>query len=237
MSRVVRTFEIANPIGLDRPAMALGAAAAAGVFACHALQVALPISWMWAVFPLGAAGLFRFPAHLEVGGDGYRVVWLGRSSYVSFHDVQSIVAVGSSSRVRLTSGRTSVLRAVVPPEDSSKDAAVEGDDLRREIEEVWSSFQEHAKKRVLVDGGEHARIDGYRAAGLRDDDVWGVVEDPSAVPGERLKAAIALRDELGQDTCSRLYEAAAFVANPPLRAALEKVAQGAASSQQRTPVE
>lgn len=217
--------------------MTLGASGGAAAFACFVLHLGVTVPWVWAALPMLATSLVAFPARLEVGGDGFCVVWLGRSAFVSFHDVRAIDADGRSVRVWLTSGRTSRLRVGVPPEDFSKNAAVEVGDLRRELEHAWSTFEERAKEHVHANDGDVATVDGYRARAFREDDVWRVVEDPSAAPGERLRAAVTLRAELGEDACFRLYEASAFVANPPLRAALEKVAQRTASSQQRTPVE
>jgi hypothetical protein len=217
--------------------MTLGASSGVAAFACFVLHLGWTMPWVWAALPMVATSLVVFPARVEVGGDGFCVVWLGRSEFVSFHDVKAIDVDGRSVCVRLASGRISRLRVGVPPEDFSKDASVEVDDLRREMVGVWSTFEEHAKTRGSVADDDMAAVDGYRARAFREDDAWSVVEDPSVVPGERLHAAVTLRAELGDDASDRLYEAAAFVANPPLRAALEKIAQRAASSQQRTPIE
>ena len=217
--------------------MTLGASTGAAGFAVFVLHLGMAVPWVWAALPMLATSLVAFPARLEVGGDGFCVVWLGRSAFVSFHDVQAIDAEGRNVRVRLVSGRSTRLRVGVPPEHFSKNADVEGDDLHRELAAAWASFAEHAKHRDRATDDDVAMLDGYRARAFREDDVWSIVEDPSVVPGERLRAAVTLRQELGEDACARLYETAAYVANPPLRDAIEKVAQRVPSSQQRTPVE
>jgi hypothetical protein len=237
MPSLVRSHHLLSPFGVGRAAMTLGASSGAAVIGCFSLHLMSSAPWIWAALPMLATSLVAFPARVEVGGDGLCVVWLGRSTFVSFHDVAAIDAGGRTVCVRQTSGRTTRLRVGVPAEDFSKDAAVEVEDLERELRRAWCEFVERAKEMGRTGDGDFATVDGYRARAFRADEQWSLVEDPAAVPGERLQAAVTLREELGEEASSRLYEAAAYVANPPLRAALEKVAQGAASSQQRTPVE
>jgi hypothetical protein len=235
MPSLVRSHHLLSPFGVGRAALTLGASSGAAVIGCFALHLVSSAPWVWAALPMLATSFVAFPARVEVGGDGLCVVWLGRSTFVSFHDVVEIDARGRTVCVRQTSGRTTRLRVGVPAEDFSRDAAVEVEDLERELRRVWSEFVERAKQRRH--GDDLATAAGYRARAFRADEQWSIVENPATVPGERLEAAVTLRDELGDEASLRLYEAAAYVANPPLRAALERVAQGAASAQQRTPVE
>jgi hypothetical protein len=60
---------------------------------------------------------------------------------------------------------------------------------------------------------------GYRAAAVRDDDLWRVVEDPGAPEEARAAAAVLLRQTDGAKP--RLRIAADAVASPRLRVALE----------------
>jgi hypothetical protein len=237
MAPIVRSYSLLSPFGLGEGALTFGASTGAAAFAVVALHLGGAVPWAWAALPLIATSLTLLPARLDVGGDGFCIVTLGRTKFVPFHDVASIDALEQSVRVRLASGRASRLRVRVPAEDFSKNTEVEVVDVHRALADAWSTFQTRAKERGPATDGEVAMIDGYRARSFREDEAWRIVDDPSTVPGERLRLAIRLREEIGEAASARLYEIAAFVANPPLRAALEQVAQRAASSQQRTPVE
>jgi hypothetical protein len=235
MSPIVRSYPLLSPFGFGEGALTFGASTGAAAFAVVGLHLGGAVPWLWAALPVIATSLALFPARLDIGGDGFCVVTVGRTRFVSFHDVASIEALDQSVRVRLVSGRTSRLRVRVPPEDFTKNTELEVVDVHRALAEAWTTFQARAKERTPAI--DVAMIDGYRAPSFRAEEAWRIVEDPSTVPGERLRMATRLREEVGDETSARLYEIAAFVANPPLRAALEKVAQRAASSQQRTPVE
>jgi hypothetical protein len=60
---------------------------------------------------------------------------------------------------------------------------------------------------------------GYRAAAVREEDLWRIVEDPGAPEEARAAAAILLRSNEGARP--RLRIAAEAVASPRLRVALE----------------
>jgi hypothetical protein len=69
-----------------------------------------------------------------------------------------------------------------------------------------------------------AQSESYRAPGLAPDQLWRVVDDPAACESERAAAAVVLGMTATPEERDRLREAAARIAAPRVRVALELVA-------------
>ena len=70
------------------------------------------------------------------------------------------------------------------------------------------------------------RIDTFRQAKLRDDELWSVVDDVDAAPEKRAAAAMVLSPEIGDEGRARLRVLAGHTALPKLRVSLEAAANG-----------
>jgi hypothetical protein len=75
-------------------------------------------------------------------------------------------------------------------------------------------------------GAMRAQADSYRSATLGRDDLLAVVESPAAPLERRLGAALALAPTSDDEGRSRIRAAARACADPLMRVALEKLADG-----------
>jgi hypothetical protein len=92
----------------------------------------------------------------------------------------------------------------------------------------------HSSSLLLERGGRPAsawlrdlptlNAESYRRPSLPAEELWRIVENPSAPPTARAGAALVLRDNLDSAGCVRLRRAAEACAAPHLRAALDAVA-------------
>jgi hypothetical protein len=64
----------------------------------------------------------------------------------------------------------------------------------------------------------------YRTATFGGDSLWRVVDDPNATEVERAAAAVVLGAAATDDERARLRNAAARMASPPVRVAIQRVA-------------
>jgi len=206
-----------------------------GILALHLTGAPLVV----AILPMFVAfAVAMRPMTVDVGADGISTRWNGRRRFISFDDVREIttpeegairlmLASGKHLDLRLEGARTG--RGLHEQRRRRRDAllqrireAMEAHRARigpRELGERLAR-SERDKKTWLTDlrklkDGEG----GYRAAAVREEDLWRIVEDPGAPEESRAAAALLLRSDDGAK--QRLRVAADAVASPRLRVALE----------------
>lgn len=187
-----------------------------------------------------------FPAKLFVGRDGLLRRWLGRTTFVPIGKIAAVTPCSSSglrssyigAQVHLEGGPDLKLY-VGQKKWSDAQAAMLVDRIEQVLEGRARGgtipFEASALRRG--DRDLTSWIQSLRAlgAGARDDlrstpadleRLLRLVEDPAARPIDRAAAAVALPRELPLAERDRVRIAAASTAEPHLRIALEKVAEG-----------
>jgi hypothetical protein len=180
--------------------------------------------FLWALL------IFVFKPHeTSVGVDGVLISGLLRSRFVPFAEIES-AAVESVGKVVLRTRAGG--RVVCRMRGAAADAAV---DLIRSAIAPGSGDSEPARRQLRRDGdgdvgawlarlrslASHAT---YRTATFGGDSLWRVVDDPNATEVERAAAAVVLGAAATDDERARLRSAAARMASPPVRVAMQRVA-------------
>jgi hypothetical protein len=194
------------------------------------------------VFPVVLGGMW--PSRIAVGVDGILVRWLSREHFTPMSQIVSAHPLGNRAiGIQLTSGEvktiyTSMARSRGLYAVQRRDAAL------ARIREALTAHRAGVDGpptvdvAALVGRGSRTGSDwidelgklregegGYRSAVVRDDDLWSVVEDPTAAEDARAGAAMALRKSLDQAGKTRVRVAAEATASPKLRVALDAVAE------------
>jgi hypothetical protein len=189
---------------------------------------------------LGFVGLVvgRLSTRVDVGTDGILLRRLGERRFISYRTLDEASVRGRLILLSLRTGervRLDVMGAF-SEEERSRDA------LAQRIEEARAAFVERnytaTAEAWVAPGGRPvaswlrevralARARDYREARIDADRLWRVVGDPSAPPATRAGAAIALTGTVDGDARARLRVAADACADPKLRVALGRVADGA----------
>ena len=176
----------------------------------------------------------------SVGTDGVLLGGLLRSRFIPFADLESVAVVAPGKlvlRMRRQEGDegagAEIVRWMRRP---AADAAAEliqsaatsarggSDAVRRQLgrEGEWDVGGWLARLRAL------AAHEPYRAAGVAGDSLWRVVDDPLATGVERVAAAVVLGTAATEAERRRLRDAAARMASPHVRVAIERVADSVA---------
>jgi hypothetical protein len=193
------------------------------------------------------------PSKIAVGLDGILVRWLWQKTFIPMSEIVDVDRVDDRViRLRLVGGRdvrlyTSMRRR---SDATSRIAAEHRDAVLARIGEAREAFRARgpaADVSALVGRGTRTRADwlaalgrlrdvegGYRDAVVREDDLWRVVEDPSAPEDARGGAALLLRDSLDDAGKARVRVAAEATASPKLRVALDAAAGDAQEEALRT---
>ncbi len=195
------------------------------VFLLSALIASITGMVLWVAF--GALAT----AEIAIGNDGVHVKRLFRERFVPFGRVDDVIRRSQKAIVETDRG------AVEIPCQTPKAAEMVVNRLQRALD-AWRRAERavdvtaldrrdlappqwHARMRELLD-----RASLYRARALRPDDLWRVVEDPSAQPERRVGAALALSSHCAADDRARLRIAADGCAQDALRTAMARAAEG-----------
>jgi hypothetical protein len=225
---------------------AMGFGTLGGVLLLHHLGLLAAVG---RIAPLGPMFLFapllfvvyaRMALRVDVGSDGILLHRLFDRRFISHASLESVTADGLAVVLRLRSG------AVVTLSTGTSSAQLEARDaLVRRIEEAHAAFvEEHGAENaeaLIAPGGRPperwlreiralARARDYRETRLDADGLWRVLDDATASPGTRAGAARAL-SALDQGSRTRLRVSAESCAEPKLRIALLRVAEGAADAE------
>jgi hypothetical protein len=209
---------------------------AGAVFRMHDLALStLPVSVAAGII---AGRKFGRP-RVVVGTDGVRVVGRLRRRFVSYADIASAEPHGSRGVVLYLANNGWL---ALPMLDQSK---MQSDALLHRIREGMRkcSAERAAPLEALARGGRtiaawradlHMLLRAkrhFRSASISHEQVEAVLDDPSAPADARVGAAMALPGERDEsDVRARIRIAAASVADPLLRAALEAADEGLSSS-------
>jgi hypothetical protein len=168
-----------------------------------------------------------WPGRVEIAADGVLLSWASWRRFVRFSDVTRLRETKRSAALELATGETVVLPRAVGAVDTA--AMVE---RLREALDVHRAAAQKDSVASLVARGDRApadwlahlrtlRAEDYRTSALRDEDLWRVVEDPSAAPDARAGAAMLLRGSLDDAGRARIRVASDASASPKLRVALD----------------
>ena len=206
----------------------------AGLLGLGAGSLAVGITPMFALGVMTVAMLIgAWPGRVEIAADGVSIAWLTRRRFVRFSELRSVTQIGRGASLLLASGEKVLLpRAVAEPGTDAMVARL------REALDVHRSASEGAASATLALVGrgdrtasswlEHLRAlrgEGYRTAAMRDDDLWRVVEDPSADADARAGAVLLLRPTLDDAGRGRIRVASEATASPKLRVLLDAAAE------------
>jgi hypothetical protein len=180
----------------------------------------------------------RLLTRVAVGSDGILLRSLGSRRFISYRSIEGASVDGRLISMTLRTGeriRLDLLGAF-SEQERSRDA------LTQRIEEARAAFaasKDTAGTEALVAPGGRtvgqwvrdvralARARDYREARVESQRLWNVVTDASAAPATRAGAAVALASAPEGDAKARLRVASEACADPRLRAALVRVADGA----------
>lgn len=207
------------------------------------------------VLPMFFGGML--PSKIAVGVDGVLVRWLWQKKFIPMAQIAS-VARGADDRIvrlQLVDGREEILYTSMRRRGSfaSKWASQHRDAVLARIGEAMMAYRARgtgADVSALVRRGSRTRTEwlealrklresegGYRDTVVRDDDLWRVLEDPSAPEDARGGAAMLLRRSLDDAGKARVRVAADATASPKLRVALDAAAGDEADEELREALE
>ncbi len=195
------------------------------------------------LFPV--LGVFAlWPAHVTVGPDGVLLTWLGLRRFYPFSRIRSVLQRGALSTRNVITLADGGEVHLIARENASRDEERHAQHaaLRLRVEGALEAYRRRAPEgdptSLLAAGGRsaiewmrsvramNAVSGGYRQAALSPEQMWRVVQDPTASPSTRAGAAMALSpslDEAGRDALLRAAEACA---HPRVRVALTSLAAG-----------
>lgn len=199
------------------------------------------------VFPfLGLPAWFllgMLPSKISVGIDGVHERWLWWKRFVPMSSIMAVERIEERQiKLRLRDGGEHTLFTSMRRNNRIRNpyTKAHGDAIQARITEARAAFYERtpaADVSALVAKGERTHAEwlaaltklreaegGYREAVVRDDDLWRVVEDPSASADARGGAAMLLRRSLDDEGKARVRVAAEATASPKLRVALDAAA-------------
>jgi hypothetical protein len=190
--------------------------------------------------------LSMLPSRISVGIDGVHERWLWRKTLIPMSRIASVERIEDRQlRLRLRDGSGHTLFTSMHRKNNlgSTFAKQHGDAVQARIAEAHAAFLAHASAAdvsALVAKGTRTRDEwlsalaklrdaqaGYRDAAVRDEDLWRLVEDPSAPADARGGAAMLLRRSLDDEGKARVRVAAEATASPKLRVALDAAASDA----------
>lgn len=197
------------------------------------------------VMPLVFAGML--PSKIAIGVDGVLVRWLWQKKFIPMSQIARIERADDRTVVlHLVDGREELIYTSMRRRSGfgSSWAVQHRDAVLARIGEAIMAYRARgpaADISALVGKGTRTRSEwlgalgklrgaegGYRDAVVRDDDLWRVVEDPSAPEDARGGAALLLRRSLDEAGKARVRVAAEATASPKLRVALDAAASDTA---------
>jgi hypothetical protein len=245
--------------GLGR-SVATFRAAYGSLWRAAALIVLSPLAVAWLTMrvlrPLGFPGLVlteaiflaflvvtgsRIRTRVDVGTDGILLRRLGERRFVSYGMLDGasmrgrlmLLALRSGERIGLdvlgtTGEQLRSHEALAQRIEEARAAFVESGDVA--TAEAWVAPGGRPVASWLREVRALARARDYREARVDAERLWRVVADPSAPPATRAGAALALTGMPEGDARTRLRVAADACADPKLRVALGRVADGASDA-------
>ena len=217
------------------------------------IGVSIPMSPLFAL-PLVFAGMV--PAKVEIGADGILQRWLWTRKFIPISQIVSASHGDDRTiRVHLRDGRDELIYTSPRRRGGfgSSWATQHRDAILARINETLAAYAARgpaADVSAMVAKGTRSRADwlasldklrdregGYRDAVVRDEDLWRVVEDPSAPEDARGAAAMLLRGSLDDTGRARVRVAAEATASPKLRVALDAAAGAAKDESVRSALE
>lgn len=207
--------------------------ALAGLGALGAASLFAGISPMFALAVMTLATLVgAWPARVEIAPDGVAITWLTRFRFVRFADVSTVTRTARGATLLLTSGeRLLIPRAVGEPGTDAMIARVqEALDVHRTAgkgaapDTLALLARGDRDVRSWLEHLRGLRGEGYRTSATRDDDLWRVIENPSAGADARAGAALLMRPRLDDAGRARIRVASETTASPKLRVALDAAA-------------
>jgi len=191
----------------------------------------------FSVVPIFIAAMM--PTRLDVGVDGLLIRWLWKKRFLPMNQIAQVTPSGDRDiNVVLTSGETVVIHTSMS-RSRGMFAQNRRDAVLARVQEAFSVHKSGGPPvdvAALVGRGSRKRSEwldallkmrdasGYRAAVVRDEDLWRVVEDPAAPEDARAGAAVALRSGLDAEGKARVRVAAEATASPKLRVVLDAAA-------------
>jgi hypothetical protein len=180
---------------------------------------------------------FWLRGEIIVGADGMVFARRFRRRFVPFAEIESVSCDGDGRLVlRTRGGATSTpwmplwaARAAHEAIQSSLASMMSGTASTAGGFETWRrQLRRHASDKDasawLARVRALAQPESYRAPGFAADVLWRVVDDPDACETERAAAAVVLGMTATPEERERLREAAARIASPRVRVAIERVA-------------
>ena len=183
------------------------------------------------------------PSRISVGIDAVHLRWMWRKKLIPMSKIAGIERGEQRQvRLRLYDGSEELIYTSMRSNYRMGNdyAAQHRDAVLARIAEAHAAFRARgpaADVSSLVGRGTRSREEwraalaklraaegGYREAVVRDDDLWRVVEDPSAPEDARGGAAMLLRRSLDDAGKARVRVAAEATASPKLRVALDAAA-------------
>lgn len=219
----------------------IGAALGIGAFSTAVVGANLAPFFPVLMASMVFAGMI--PSQIAVGLDGILVRWLWRKTFIPMGQIRNAFADGDRAiTLRLVSGETETLyTSMARRGGSNRFTVAHRDAVLARIREALLSHRSVAKSAdaaALVARGAQTQAEwlaslaklrdargSYREAAVRDDDLWKVVEDPTAPEDARAGAAMVLRGSLDDSGRTRVRVAAEAAASPKLRVALDAVTE------------
>jgi hypothetical protein len=180
----------------------------------------------------------RISTRVDVGSDGILLRRLGERRFISYGALEGASVHGRQISLSVRPGKRLRLRLL----GTGSEAEISRDALLRRIEEAQAAFvasrDTEGTEALIAPGGRAvaewvrdiralARARDYREARVETERLWNVVGDASAAPATRAGAAVALATAAENDARARLRVASEACADPKLRTALVRVADGA----------
>jgi hypothetical protein len=191
-------------------------------------------------FPLLVVVYARTALRVDVGSDGILLRRLFDRRFLSHAALEGVTTDGLAVVLTLRTGE------VVKVSTGASTTQLEARDaLVRRVEEAHAAFVDdhgaataealvapggRAPERWLREVRALARARDYRETRLDEERLWRVVDDVTAPPGTRAGAALAL-SALDETSRTRLRVSAEACAEPKLRIALARVAEGASDTE------
>jgi hypothetical protein len=217
--------------------LAMGAATAVlGALGVHA----------FGLFPVMPLLLFAglIPTKIAVGIDGVLLRWLWTRTFVPMSKITRFAPEDDRIiRLTLADGSEKIVYTGMRRRGgmtgmAARYASQHRDAVLARMSEAWRAYHARtptADVTALVGRGSRTRKEwfdslaklgandgGYRDAVVRDDDLWRVVEDPTAPEDARAGAMVVLRPKLDAAGKQRVRVAAEATASPRLRVVLER---------------
>jgi hypothetical protein len=183
----------------------------------------------------------RSYTRVDVGSDGILLRRLGSERFLSYGGVSSVsvegravlgrsvvIVLGSGESIRLATGQPQLREALVARIQEARTAFARADGSTDDARVAPGG---RTVGRWVSDLRAMANQATYREADATPETLWRLLDDSSAPPATRAGAALALSASLDETSRMRLRVSAEACAEPKLRVALTRVAEGASDTE------